>query len=336
MKKKILAVLIGLLVLGVVSAGVVKYFGTKETEIITEQAITMENCNEVGLEAAGGELITTGQCIATSQTSVDIPIEIVTTGNDTGILSLEPQYDFSVDAIPYDTTNGYVGANFEAGRSYITIRTDMTLSELDTIEFIQNVLSGYAGSVNILLDINNDGEFESKKDLTTGYLTDGADDVLKVEYAKVKTPYDNSADYPSGVINTFGDKGIINDAAEMWLYSGMPGAVGDIGYNYGTLADWKVGKTRGTTCYYIDVAPWTEETCEDITINGDTEIYGIQIETLGWISASESKVKEIKINGVPQNIVTIGAEQDLVFDLVVEFASGAVGTYDLITNIEVQ
>ncbi len=167
-KKWILPIVVlSLLVVGV-SAGLVQYFGSKTTEVEVAQAITMPNCDET-LTAAGGETLTTAQCTATSQTSVDIPVEIATdvTPNDGGAESIEVQYELHAE-----------GTSPREDRIRVTAaQAGLTdLDSLDTISWQQNVEEGYISHVDVRLE----------------------DKTLVFEYAKVAAPCDN-APYPSGV-----------------------------------------------------------------------------------------------------------------------------------------
>ncbi|MEA2037434.1 MAG: right-handed parallel beta-helix repeat-containing protein [Nanoarchaeota archaeon] len=228
----------------------------------------------------------------------------------------------SAESIPWDGTTGYVGADFEAGRSEITILTEgMTLGDLTSINFEQYITAGYPASVNILLDVDGDGVFESKKDLTTGYLTEGGDDVLKIEWAyngdRVAFPYTEESDY-NRWFNVFDTVNLIDDTTNAWLYSVKPG---DVQILMDTLANWKLGISRGTSCWYVDDA-WHEEVCDDITIDSNTKVYGIEIETLGWIAASSASVRNIHINEEPYYTSIQDAIDDSAASGVINVAAG--------------
>ncbi len=278
----------------------------------------------------------------------DIPIKVVNTAinssgeSDGGVVSIIPEYSLTSAEIVYAGDGvGYIGADFAAGRSYVTIPlTGVTLGALGDIAFKQNTSTGYPVSVNILLDIDGDGKFEPKKDLTTGYLTNGVDEVLKLEWAHHSPssgvpPYTVSGDYNEW-IGVFNNIDAIDSTSIAWLYSEAPGP-GIVGcaHNTDTLANWIVGGSRATTCCYVSDI-WYTESCDSITIDTNTVVYGIQIESLGWISASDSQVKDITIGGVIQDVMTIEPSQTIDFDVTTKFANGAMGDYTITTNIEVQ
>ncbi len=127
------------------------------------------------------------------------------------------------------------------------------LSELNTIEWEADVLEGYLPHVDVFLD---NGE------------------TLVFEYAKVQTPCDNSP-YPTGKLNTFDDKGIVDDSAYAWLSSGVAGYCGLLEFdnNHNTLAEWKLVYT-------------------------DAKILKIEVEIDNWVSNSNSNIWNIEVNGV--------------------------------------
>jgi cysteine-rich repeat protein len=131
--------------------------------------------------------------------------------------------------------------------------TGMTLDELDTISWDANVLQGYLPHVDVFLDNGK---------------------VLVFEYAKVDPVLCDNAPYPTGNLNTFGDKGIVDDSAYAWLSSGPAGPCGDETFdaNHNSLADWKLS-------------------------DGGQDVLAIEIEVDGWIATSEADVNNIMING---------------------------------------
>ena len=273
--------LLSLLVVGMVSAGLVQYFGRKTTDIDVTQAITMPNCNEVDLVAAGGMTIVTDQCTATSQTSVEIPVEITTTGTDAGIASLEVQYELHAEGESPREDRIRVTAE-QAGLE--------TLDDLNTISWQQNIEEGYISHVDVTLE----------------------DKTLVFEYAKVDAPCDN-APYPTGEQDTFGDKGIVDSDAMAWISSGPAGPCGDETFDVGhkSLSDWK-------------------------TSDGSKEVIALEFEVDSWIDTTTVKISELEVNGQPVDVITVQPEQVLIFDLIIDFADGAEGTYNLVTDIEVQ
>ena len=134
----------------------------------------------------------------------------------------------------------------------VIINEEMPLSNLLTISWDVDVIGGYLPHADVYLD---NGE------------------TLVFEYAKVDTPCDN-VPYPDGELNTFGDKGIVDNDAKAWLSSGVPGYCGlpEFDNNHKSLADWK-------------------------SEYSSANIVKIEIEVDNWISASNSNVRNIEING---------------------------------------
>lgn len=343
MNKKLIALIIGLITIVGVGAVLVEYFGqiTATVDVNRAVEVTGENCEDgvctESYSMSAGEIMTSEIYTATSQTSVNVPLELTTEVNPDDVVSNNIEYLVDAEAIVWDGTTGYseLDTEFEAGREFITILlTDTTLGTLGDIDFEQYVIAGYPVSVNILLDVNGDGEFNSLKDLTTGFLTDGVDDVLKIEFA-----YNGAtAGYPdaymeAGDYNTwaFAGMGTIDSDTTAWLYSVKPGGAEIV---EGTLVNWKLGINRGTSCYYV-TDDWYEEVCEDITINSDTRVYGIQIESLGWIAPSESKIRNIKINGdeVSPDLLP---NDNFRFDVETIFGLTNTGTYTITTTVDLE
>ena len=309
--KEISVVLVGLLAVVMVSAALLSYYGQINQSVEIAQGVKFSGdgcvgnvCNEtVQLNACESD--ESLEYILESQTSVNVPLQItnVVTPDGEG-LTAETEFLLNADEIVYDG-DGYIDADFEAGREYVTILLEgMTLADITPLVFEQYVSEGYPASVNILLDINEDGVFDSKKDLTTGLLTTGADDVLKIEWAhNPMTHYDRGPYYTvpgdyNNWFSVFKDLDEINGNTSAWLYSEAPGpGVAGCNFNKHTLDEWEAGESRGTTCCYVTNG-WYNETCDAIAIDENTLVYGMQIESLGWITASESKVKNIKVNGI--------------------------------------
>jgi hypothetical protein len=171
------------------------------------------------------------------------------------------------------------------GRLRIVPNPDMTLSQLNTISWQQYVQVGYISHIDVLLDLNKDGE---------------VDDTLVFEYAKVNpSDCDNSEDYPTGEVNTFGDKGTISETSYAWLNSGPAGPCGDPSFIHGSLANWKAGSVSGGE-----------------SVSGTADIIAFEIEVDGWIEGSEAYIDEVMINGAEVEIEdTSSGSQGLDSDL---------------------
>ena len=74
------------------------------------------------------------------------------------------------------------------------------------------------------------------------------------------------------------------------------------------------------------------------TINSATKIFAIQVENLGWISAGNLEVRNIKINGIDvSENPTMFPTEDLSLDVRTDFAINIVnGTYNIVTTINTQ
>lgn len=296
--------LVGVLMLLTVSAALITYFGRITTDVAVEQAVTLtgpgcvdNDCTDTA-SIAGGETFSSEQYVLTSITSAMAPIEIVSsiTPDDPGVV----------------VTNIYAlqvsGAQGTENRIYIAGTDDGLdiLDDLDTLSFMQYVEAGYIGHVDVLLDFNDDGI---------------ADDALVFEYDKVAAPSDQAigdmAYTRDAWVDTFDDKGIVDDSAKAWLSSGDAGPVGNPGFVYGTLADWKAGTVDGS-------------------IDANTKIVGIEIEVDNWVVDSEVNIKSIEINGNPNDLITLQPGQTLDFFTEAMFTIAHVGDYDLITQVNIR
>lgn len=303
-KKKLMTFgVLGLFAIMLVSAAVYLFVGSASVDGQVDEALSVTGTVISFTDAYPGEV--NEQTIEITN-KADVPLKV-------NLNYVEQSNNYVLDAalIPFNTEmQTYTG--FEAGKDTITIVLPstiggerITLADLRDISFEQFVTEGYPASVNILLDVNGDGVFESRKDLTTGLLTDGADDVLKIEFfgngatASFENAYMEDEDY-NRWLHVFGE-GMSDDTTVAWLYSKMPGPPEQ---NINTLGVWKSeeGIQRGTSCYeFVNGQPlgegWKENYCEDVLISGSTLVYGIEIESLGWIAASGSKIRNIDIGG---------------------------------------
>jgi hypothetical protein len=170
-----------------------------------------------------------------------------------------------------------------------------TLSDISTIEFDQDVESGYIGHVDVRVI----------KD-------DGTEDALVFEYAKVDpNDCDDSEDYPTGEVDTFGDKGIIDDNAYAWLSSGPAGPCGDASFKHYSLADWKLGEEG---------------------IDGSSTVVAIEFEVDNWIEDSKDTIGNIVLNsGSEQREITIEPGRDNIINTKVVFDFVATGDYEITT-----
>jgi len=154
----------------------------------------------------------------------------------------------------------------------LTPLTPITLGQLESISWFENLTEGYPPHLDILFDADEDGV---------------ADHCLTVEYAyNSMSHYDeNGGLMPYGALTgawyqTFGDDGngpiVVDDDSYAWHSSGPPGP--PEAQIAGTLAEWKEGTV-------------------DPIIDATTLILVINIEIDGWVLVCDAFVDDILING---------------------------------------
>ncbi len=170
------------------------------------------------------------------------------------------------------------------------------LDSFNSMSWDANVVSGYLPHVDVFLE---NGE------------------VLVFEYAKASNVNCDTTlgPYPTGEISTFGVvKGeVISDTTYAWLNGPTPGPCGLQAFddNHKTLTNWKA-------------------------VRGSEKIIGFEIEVDNWISPSNSKIKNILINGNSVD-VTLKPSDSLAFNVETEFAIDIVpSTYTLTTTVDLR
>ena len=315
--------LIGMAVM--VSAALIPYWGTITGSVIIGQGLFLDSLPwddetieyDATLTSLEEKTVSSGLHYLKNTADVDAEFGLVTTCKDSStgdcdssvITNVEYLLDSSL--IPFDPTDWYtkLTTEFEEGMEVVTIilPEGTTLASLGDITFEESSVSGYPVSVNILLDMNNDGIFESRKDLRTGDLDltgESVDDVLKIESA-----------YNGGVSGAWTSVDSISGATNAWLYSAQPGAAGIVKY---TLTEWITGQSNLDKCYHT-TTQWDEINCGTISVIGTTPVYGIQIESLGWIEASSSVVSDIVIDGTDYEMSGLPAGEQTDFQIVTDF-----------------
>lgn len=150
------------------------------------------------------------------------------------------------------------------GRIHIPL-DGMTLGDINTIAWMTMVTEGYIPHVDVILD--KDGDTVK-------------DDALVFEYDRAQLPHYvpiEDMNYQRDTwVETFDDKGIVDDSATAWLNSG---GVDPNGANFAqdTLANWKLGLAG---------------------VDADTKVLALEIEVDGWARDSEAYVDLIRLNGV--------------------------------------
>ena len=286
--KKFMIPIVSLVVIGMVFAIVIPYFGSVERTAIVDSSMSFTGNNAATANVNGGETVISEDLLVESQTSVNVPLDIDTilSPNDAGITNT---INYLLDNLA-GTCTPYPSATCEK-RIYVNA-TDVsitTLSDLSTISWAADVGVGYLPHVDIKLA---NGES------------------LVFEYAKVDATNCDATPYPTGVLNTFGTLGTISDSSYAWLSSGQAGPCGDATFdaNHKTLTDWK--------------ATW-----------GTIEVIGFEFEIDNWISASNSTMKNILINGNDVE-VTVQPDDSLAFNVETVFPLNVVDTYTITTNSE--
>lgn len=292
MNKKLLVFsIIGILGIMLVSAAVLYYSVSQNVQV--NPSFTFTGTNTADAEVSGGESVVSDDLRIDSDTSALIPLSIKTTynPNDAGISSTE-EYILSASGVAGTESRVYVNAE-DVGIS--------TLADLNTISWDANVMGGYLPHVDVLIDTDGDGV---------------KDDALVFEYAKVSAPYDN-APYPTGELDTFGDKGTISDTSRAWLSSGAAGDISNPAFIDGLLSQWKAG------------------TADDNSITGTTEVIGFDFEIDNWIADSDSDIKNILINGNPVEI-SLKPNDYLNFRVYTDFDLSVFGDYTVTTEVSVR
>lgn len=280
-KKLLVLVFCSFLAIALVTAGIIQYFGQVQRDVHVDEAISFTGDNAINVSVMAGENVVSDVLNVKSQTSVVAPLSILTevSPDDAGITN-EVQYLLSASSGTGVEDRVYVRAE-DAGVT--------TLNDLDSIEWEARVNSGYLPHVDVFLD---NGE------------------TLVFEYAKVNPASCDNAPYPIGDLNTFDDKGIVNDSAYAWLSSGVAGPCGDSTFdtNHKSLSDWK-------------------------TTWGDVEVVAFEIEIDNWIADSDSELSNILINGNPVE-VSLKPSDDFSFQVETTFPLDVAGDYTITTTID--
>ena len=285
-----------LLAVGLVSATLITYYGKVTTTVDVNRAVVLtgddcvDNACTESLTMAGGETVVTNEYTAESQTSVDGQVEVDAVPSDV-CLTANTNYKLHAEG----TNPREQRVRIEASDAGLT-----DLDNLTSIAFTQDVQAGYIGHVDVIVE------------------TSTGTDALVFEYAKVdESDCDDAADYPSGVVNTFGDKGIVDADANAWLSSGAAGPCGGAGFIDGNLAAWKAGTV-------------------DASVSGSSAIVALEFEVDSWIETSTSVFSDLTVNGVEVEVITLQAGLSNMFylDIIADWACEA-GTYSVVTELQV-
>ena len=236
--KKVITFGIPILAIALVSAVILFHYVTVDATVSEALSSATINLDVSGLP---GET-TIGSIDVSNGASVDLPVLLTW---------IEKSNKYSLD------NSGGSCPGTDCEKRIVISQSDLgftDLSDLETISWEADVISGYLPHVDVFLD---NGE------------------TLVFEYAKVDPAQCDNAPYPTGTLNTFDDKGIVDGNAKAWLSSGVPGPCGDPTFeaNYKTLTDWK-------TFYPI------------------AKVERIEVEVDNWIASSNSDAWDVEVNGV--------------------------------------
>ncbi len=229
-----------------VSAAVYLYIDSVSVDVKVEEAIIVTTTSLSFTDAYPGNKITENIVVNNKADAwLKIGLDFVETSNE-ALFSLDNRLG---------TCDNYPNPGWREECEKRIVLDGMLLSELSTISWDANVIQGYAPHVDLILSNGNSLTFEYDKVADCGV-----------------------GDYPLGELNTFKDKGIVDNTAYAW--ESIPGpCIGDGSADFlaqhKTLADWK--------------STYTGVTIDRIEIEVDNWIPGMD--------APNSKVWNIAING---------------------------------------
>ena len=297
-KKLLIFVIMPILAISLVFAGVMSYIGQIQREVEVTSAFEFTPTGTVEASGVAGETLTSENMYIASQTSVNIPLSVETEVSPDE-LGIEHTINYLLDNSEEEAGANCGGYGTDGWRDRCEKRIDfegMTLSSFNTMSWDVNVKAGYIAHVDVVLD---NGE------------------TLVFEYAKVNPSIgcdEGIANYPTGEVNTFGDKGIVDSNAKAWLSSGISGGCITPAFidNWKTLSEWK--------STYLDA-----------------KILRFEIEVDNWIEASNSMVSNVVINGEDVSeepiLLPLG---NLNFNVDTTFGILNNGSYTITTTVDVR
>ncbi len=325
-KKLLTFGLLGIFALALVSAALITHFAVIKQEVNVEQSIKVNGFDEDTLienvyEVYNGweQKYTSKANVLTNDADRDIAVVIsttdkigITTTYDTVGLSTtwSSDVDANADASLSEGVVTLIANEHEeyfsdASEARITIdASDVgveTLSDLETISWDVNVVTGYLPHVDVLIDTTNDGI---------------ADDALVFEYANVNYI---PGEYPMGSLNTFGVRGIVDLDANAWLSSGPPGGPEII---LKTLSKWITDEDYKVIRFEIEVDAW--EQIPGVT-SASAEISNIMIN---------GNAKEINTFDFDSTQVLESGYKDTFYINTVFDEMIPAGQYDLYTTVD--
>ncbi len=252
-KKLIYGLVLPLLAVVLVSAAVYLYVGSASVDVRVDESLSVTRVPISFDEVFPGETATE---TITIENIASVPLNVELTYTEFSNRFLLDNTDG--ECLPYPSPTCEKRIDFDG----------MALSELGNISWKANVIFGYLPHVDVRLD---NGE------------------TLVFEYAKVDPANCENIPYPTGEINTFGDKGIVDSGAYAWLSSGAsgPGCVDvttEVGtYTTKTLDEWKAFYPNAQILRIeIEVDNWMKD------------LVGHQFQGIG----ANSEVWDVVIDGV--------------------------------------
>lgn len=232
---------IGLLLIVLVSAAIINYSVSRDVTVNPSFTFIGDHSEEIEIEA--GETITSEDLNLESDTSVNIPLSIITTPDEVGI-------EHTINYL-LDNSEGTC-ANYpaEGWRDECEKRLDfdgMALSSFNTMSWDVDVIEGYVSHVDLILD---NGES------------------LTIEYATFDSDCNSPSSYPEGEYSFVID-------SDTYAWESIPGACGDVAFEeqHNTLTEWKATYPTATiTRIEIEVDNWIEASdsiVSNIVINGE-------------------------------------------------------------------
>lgn len=299
-KKKLLyGALVPLLAVVLVSAAVLTFYGAVIRDVTVGAALLVNGedgeYTDIYTDSINGGESVTANFLVESQTSVNVPISIVTTTN--GNLN-EAGVTHTINYLLDNSLGNCAAPYTECEKRIYIAAEDVAITDLDSLHSISwdaDTIEGYVSHIDVLVDTDGDGI---------------KDDALVFEYAKMVPSNCEVTPYPLGDISMS-----IDDADYAWLSSGAPGpgciAVGNFYTN--SLSNWKSGYQG---------------------IDGTTKVIGFELEVDNWITSSNSIIKNLEINGNPVE-VTIKPNDVLAFNVNTLFDVTIVpGDYTVETQVQ--
>ena len=236
-KKKLMTFgIMGMFALMLVSAGLVVYYGQVQRDVNVNSPIVFVGDNSSEVDASAGESVMSADLSVESQTSVLVPLSIVTTPDEEG-------FTHTVNYLLDNSAGTCANYPAEGWRDECEKRIDfegMALSEFISISMDVNVLGGYVAHIDVILD---NGES------------------LTFEYATFDSDCNVPSSYPEGEY-TF----IVDENAYAW--TNIPGPCGDSAFEdqHNTLVEWKAEYPDANILRFeIEVDNWIEASNSEVS-----------------------------------------------------------------------